>query len=78
MLSLSEFEDGMFAASNSFYLRLYTLFTIALVTPSKNLILLIAYIDTSILDYQMLNLEIPTISLVGSLVKAGIPVLVYR
>lgn len=78
MLSLSEFEDGMFAASSSFYLRLYTLLTIALVTPSKNLILLIAYIDTSILDYQMLNLEIPTISLVGSLVKAGIPVLVYR
>ncbi|BBH03615.1 serine carboxypeptidase-like 45 [Prunus dulcis] len=32
---------------------------------------------SNILDYQVLNLEIPTISLVGSLVKAGIPVLVY-
>lgn len=26
----------------------------------------------------MLNLEIPTISIVGSLVKEGIPVLIYR
>ncbi|PQQ06278.1 serine carboxypeptidase-like 45 [Prunus yedoensis var. nudiflora] len=32
---------------------------------------------SNVLDYQVLNLEIPTISLVGSLVKAGIPVLVY-
>ncbi|KAM2035706.1 hypothetical protein TB2_038019 [Malus domestica] len=32
---------------------------------------------SSILEYQMLNLEIPTISLVGSLVKQGIQVLVY-
>ncbi|KAK8710806.1 hypothetical protein V6N13_146115 [Hibiscus sabdariffa] len=32
---------------------------------------------SSILDYQVLNLEIPTISIVGSLIKAGIPVLVY-
>ncbi|XVF08616.1 hypothetical protein REPUB_Repub07fG0018200 [Reevesia pubescens] len=32
---------------------------------------------SNILDYQLLNLEIPTISIVGSLVKAGIPVLVY-
>ncbi|KAJ8772451.1 hypothetical protein K2173_027628 [Erythroxylum novogranatense] len=30
-----------------------------------------------ILDYEVLNLEIPTISIVGSLIKAGIPVLVY-
>ncbi|KAK9278933.1 hypothetical protein L1049_028514 [Liquidambar formosana] len=32
---------------------------------------------SNILDYELLNLEIPTISIVGSLVKAGIPVLVY-
>ncbi|KAK8693028.1 hypothetical protein V6N13_070627 [Hibiscus sabdariffa] len=32
---------------------------------------------SNILDYQVLNLEIPTISVVGSLIKAGIPVLVY-
>ncbi|KAK1358003.1 Carboxypeptidase [Heracleum sosnowskyi] len=32
---------------------------------------------SSILDYELLNIEIPTISLVGSLVKEGIPVLVY-
>ncbi|EEF51706.1 serine carboxypeptidase-like 45 [Ricinus communis] len=32
---------------------------------------------SNILDYELLNLEIPTISVVGSLVKAGIPVLVY-
>ncbi|KAI3873073.1 hypothetical protein MKX03_036905 [Papaver bracteatum] len=29
------------------------------------------------LDYALLDLEIPTISIVGSIVKAGIPVLVY-
>ncbi|KAE8699945.1 Serine carboxypeptidase-like 46 [Hibiscus syriacus] len=28
---------------------------------------------SNILDYQLLNLEIPTISIVGSLIKAGIP-----
>ncbi|CAI0463705.1 unnamed protein product [Linum tenue] len=32
----------------------------------------------SILDYELLDLEIPTIGAVGRLVKAGIPVLVYR
>ncbi|OAY48026.1 serine carboxypeptidase-like 45 [Manihot esculenta] len=32
---------------------------------------------SNILDYDLLNLEIPTISIVGSLIKAGIPVLVY-
>ncbi|OMO52391.1 Peptidase S10, serine carboxypeptidase [Corchorus olitorius] len=32
---------------------------------------------SNILDYQLLNLEIPTITIVGSLIKAGIPVLVY-
>ncbi|WOL11470.1 serine carboxypeptidase-like 45 [Canna indica] len=32
---------------------------------------------SSVLQYELLNLEIPTITLVGSLVKSGIPVLVY-
>ncbi|KAF3772857.1 Serine carboxypeptidase-like 45 [Nymphaea thermarum] len=32
---------------------------------------------SSILDYNMLDLAIPTISLLGSIVKSGIPVLVY-
>ncbi|KAL2539404.1 Serine carboxypeptidase-like 45 [Abeliophyllum distichum] len=32
---------------------------------------------SNILDYDMLNLEIPTIHTVGSLVKEGIPVLIY-
>ncbi|KAF8390732.1 hypothetical protein HHK36_025259 [Tetracentron sinense] len=32
---------------------------------------------SNILDYELLNVEIPTISVVGSIVKAGIPVLVY-
>ncbi|XP_059656540.1 serine carboxypeptidase-like 45 isoform X2 [Cornus florida] len=32
---------------------------------------------SNILDYELLDLEIPTISIVGKLVKAGIPVLVY-
>uniref|UniRef100_A0A2N9I564 Carboxypeptidase n=1 Tax=Fagus sylvatica TaxID=28930 RepID=A0A2N9I564_FAGSY len=31
----------------------------------------------SILDYELLDLEIPTISIVGNIIKAGIPVLVY-
>ncbi|PSS13718.1 Serine carboxypeptidase-like [Actinidia chinensis var. chinensis] len=32
---------------------------------------------SNILDYEMLDLEVPTISIVGKLVKAGVPVLVY-
>ncbi|KAG6477220.1 hypothetical protein ZIOFF_066472 [Zingiber officinale] len=32
---------------------------------------------SSVLDYELLDLEIPTIAVVGSIVKAGIPVLVY-
>ncbi|KAG6651407.1 hypothetical protein CIPAW_06G108500 [Carya illinoinensis] len=32
---------------------------------------------SNILDYELLDLEIPTISIVGKLIKAGIPVLVY-
>ncbi|KAH0992011.1 hypothetical protein GBA52_003494 [Prunus armeniaca] len=32
---------------------------------------------SNILDYQLLDVEIPTITIVGKLIKAGIPVLVY-
>ncbi|EEF50108.1 serine carboxypeptidase, putative [Ricinus communis] len=32
---------------------------------------------SSILDYELLDLEIPTISIVGKLIEAGVPVLVY-
>ncbi|XP_061956387.1 serine carboxypeptidase-like 45 [Populus nigra] len=32
---------------------------------------------SNILDYEVLNIEIPTINIVGSLIKAGIPVLIY-
>ncbi|GFZ21009.1 serine carboxypeptidase-like 45 [Actinidia rufa] len=32
---------------------------------------------SNILDYELLDLEIPTIPIVGKLIKAGIPVLVY-
>ncbi|XP_062110705.1 serine carboxypeptidase-like 45 [Humulus lupulus] len=32
---------------------------------------------SSVLDYELLDLEIPTITIVGKLIKAGIPVLVY-
>ncbi|KAF4384660.1 serine carboxypeptidase-like 45 [Cannabis sativa] len=32
---------------------------------------------SNILDYQVLNVELPTISIVGSLVKAGVSVLIY-
>lgn len=32
----------------------------------------------SILDYELLDLEIPTINVVGRIIEAGIPVLVYR
>ncbi|KAJ6339487.1 hypothetical protein OIU77_007447 [Salix suchowensis] len=34
-------------------------------------------ICSNILDYELLNIEIPTFNIVGSLIKAGIPVLVY-
>jgi serine carboxypeptidase-like clade II len=37
-----------------------------------------ALICYSVLDYELLNLQIPTINVVGSLVKSGIRVLVYR
>ncbi|KAJ4960081.1 hypothetical protein NE237_019991 [Protea cynaroides] len=32
---------------------------------------------SNILDYEVLNLEIPTIPILGSLIKGGIPILVY-
>ncbi|GAV71467.1 Peptidase_S10 domain-containing protein [Cephalotus follicularis] len=32
---------------------------------------------SNILDYELLDIEIPTINIVGSLIKAGIPVLIY-
>ena len=37
-----------------------------------------ALLRLSVLDYELRDLEIPTITVVGKLVKAGIPVLVYR
>ncbi|KAM6589665.1 hypothetical protein CsatA_012270 [Cannabis sativa] len=38
---------------------------------------LISFLRNSVLDYELLDLEIPTITIVGKLIKAGIPVLVY-
>lgn len=35
-------------------------------------------ISISVLDYELRDLEIPTITVAGKLVKEGIPVLVYR
>ncbi|KAL2543418.1 Serine carboxypeptidase-like 45 [Abeliophyllum distichum] len=32
---------------------------------------------SKVLDYELLDLEIPTITIVGSIIKAGVPVLVY-
>ncbi|KAJ6809962.1 serine carboxypeptidase-like 45 [Iris pallida] len=32
---------------------------------------------SSVLEYELLNLEIPTISVVGSLIRSGVPVLIY-
>jgi serine carboxypeptidase-like clade II len=34
--------------------------------------------NNSVLQYELLNLQIPTINVVGSLVRSGIRVLVYR
>jgi hypothetical protein len=36
------------------------------------------FAQSSVLEYKQLDLQIPTINIVGGLVKAGIPVLVYR
>jgi len=44
----------------------------------KTEILTILLMSISVLDYELRDLEIPTITVVGKLVKAGIPVLVYR
>lgn len=38
----------------------------------------VSFGDGSILDYELLDVEIPTITVVKSLVTSGIPVLVYR
>ncbi|CAN7009967.1 hypothetical protein Bca4012_029647 [Brassica carinata] len=32
---------------------------------------------SNVLDYELLDVEVPTINIVGSLIKAGVPVLVY-
>lgn len=32
----------------------------------------------SVLEYELLNLQIPTIAVVGSLIKSGVPVMIYR
>lgn len=45
---------------------------------SLRAILNIVFMFISVLDYELRDLEIPTITVVGKLVKAGIPVLVYR
>lgn len=47
-------------------------------TNSSICILLIFCVHDSVLDYALLDLEIPTITIVGKLIKAGISVLVYR
>lgn len=47
-------------------------------TNSSICLLLIVCAHDSVLDYALLDLEIPTITIVGKLVKAGISVLVYR
>lgn len=47
-------------------------------TNSLICLLLIFYVHVSVLDYELLDLEIPTITIVGKLIKAGISVLVYR
>jgi len=39
---------------------------------------LTAFVGTSVLNYDMLNLEVPTLPVVGSLIKAGVRVLIYR
>nr|CAD1836667.1 unnamed protein product [Ananas comosus var. bracteatus] len=33
---------------------------------------------SSVLEYELLNLQIPTIAVVGSLIKSGVPVMIYR
>jgi hypothetical protein len=33
---------------------------------------------SSVLEYKQMDLQIPTINIVGALVKSGVPVLVYR
>jgi hypothetical protein len=38
----------------------------------------LCFVDNSVLDYDVLNLEVPTLPIVGSLIKAGVRVLIYR
>lgn len=40
--------------------------------------LIFSFCRHSVLDYQLLDIEIPTIYIVGLLVKERIPVLIYR
>jgi hypothetical protein len=42
------------------------------------LTLVVFFLNNRVLKYDMQNLEIPTIHLLGALVKSGIRVLVYR
>ena len=48
-----------------------------LIVLIKQLMFLFPHDEYSVLDYQLLDVEIPTINIVGSLVQAGVPVLVY-
>lgn len=41
-------------------------------------LLIFHFLDNSVLQYDMQNLEVPTIQILGSLVKSGIRVLVFR
>ena len=50
----------------------------ALSLVNMNVMLYDYDISISVLDYELRDLEIPTITVVGKLVKEGIPVLVYR
>jgi len=74
-LGLSELANGLFAASNIIFFRkhLTEIAYLGLVTKFVSF-----YCDDSVLDYEVLDVEVPTINIVGSLVKAGVPVFVYR
>ncbi|XVF11435.1 hypothetical protein REPUB_Repub08aG0027200 [Reevesia pubescens] len=74
-LSLGSLQNKLFTASERVTYRTGFFCHDFKLLSSKYLFLY--HVDDSILDYQLLNLEIPTISIVGSLIKAGIPVLVY-
>lgn len=44
---------------------------------NQTVVTVLHYVN-SILDYNMLNLEVPTLHVVGSIIKAGVRVLIYR